>query len=82
MDHRCDCECGGRGRPCTRTTMCYVQNVVDDLNGAHEIEIERLQARVDKLEAALREITSDELYNEAQMAIIADEALADSEGET
>jgi hypothetical protein len=62
--------------------MCYVQNVVDDLNGAHEIEIERLQARVDKLEAALREITSDELYNEAQMAIIADEALADSEGET
>lgn len=40
MDHRCDCERGGN---CTRTTMCHVQSVVDDLNGEHEIEIERLE---------------------------------------
>ena len=50
MDHRCDCERGGN---CTRTTMCHVQSVVDDLNGEHEIEVERLQARVAELEAAL-----------------------------
>ena len=42
MDHRCDCERGGN---CTRTTMCHVQSVVDDLNGEHEIEIERLTAQ-------------------------------------
>lgn len=38
-------------------------------------EIERLQARVEKLEAALEKIISDELYNEAQMAVIAQAAL-------
>jgi len=52
MDHRCDCERGGN---CTRTTMCHVQSVVDDLNGEHEIEIERLQARVDELEVELEQ---------------------------
>jgi hypothetical protein len=31
--------------------------------------------KIEQLEAALRKITSDELYNEAQMAAIADEAL-------
>ena len=51
MDHRCDCERGGN---CTRTTMCHVQSVVDDLNGEHEIDIERLQARVDALEGAIK----------------------------
>ena len=56
-------------------------------------EIERLEARclklydandkqserIAKLEAALREINSSELYNEAQMAVIAEQALANSE---
>ena len=35
----------------------------------------RAADRIAKLETALRKITSDELYNEAQMAVIADEAL-------
>jgi hypothetical protein len=37
--------------------------------------IERLQAKVDKLEAALEKIISDELYNESQMSVIAEAAL-------
>jgi hypothetical protein len=40
-------------------------------------EIERLTAKVAELEAALRKIASmDDMLNEAQMAIVADEALA------
>ena len=53
MDHRCDCERGGN---CTRTTMCHVQSVVDDLNGEHEIEIERLEADV----RAMAEVVLDQ----------------------
>jgi hypothetical protein len=45
------------------------------------LKVAEMTQRIAELEAALREITSDELYNEAQMAIIADEALANSEGE-
>lgn len=42
-NHYCDCERGGN---CTRTTMCHVQSVVSDLEGEHEIEIERLTAEL------------------------------------
>ena len=89
MDHRCDCERGGN---CTRTTMCHVQSVVDDLNGEHEIEIERLQRELD-LEKTLHldyiaelQARVDEL--ESKLRAMMDsrewwrgEALANSEGE-
>ena len=59
----------------------YVWVSKDDLLEAKDKRIAELQARVVELEAALREITSDELYNEAQMSIIAGEALANSDVE-
>lgn len=60
MDHRCDCERGGN---CTRTTMCHVQSVVDDLNGEHEIEIERLEADV----RAMAEVVNAHGFKNAEL---------------
>jgi hypothetical protein len=43
--------------------------------------LEAKDARIAELEAALREIISDELYNEAQMALIAEAALKEDRHE-
>jgi hypothetical protein len=40
-----------------------------------DAELDAYEARIAKLEGALREIISDELYNEAQMCLIAKAAL-------
>ena len=42
---------------------------------------DKLQSRIELLEAALEKIISDELYNEAQMAVIAQAALKEDSDE-
>ena len=39
-DYTCGCE---NGENCTKTTVCHVESVVQDIEDAHEIEIERLR---------------------------------------
>lgn len=44
MTHLCGCEIGG---DCTKTTMCYVQIVEQDLNDEIEILEEKLKEYTD-----------------------------------